>query len=347
MDRIEPSAEQFVRELLRRVREVAREEAQRLIQGVVQGGRIPASKISGSVPGTAPNDAEYIVATPSGALTAERLLGDVIQRGPLAGRPSPGIPGRLYYATDAATLYRDSGSAWESVEGAGGGGGGGILRSSYATRPTPGTAGRLWLQSDGPYMAYDDGTTWQEYAFGFPVRTAGFPTTWLNQGGATVNTSRGGVNLWAPAAAGWNVRALIKAAPTPPYTITTLVLLNAFRVTYHRAGLLWYESSSGKLTVHSIQLGEGIVQISQLNSVTSWNSNVQGIGVSGILWWLRFQDNGTERICLVSTDGIQWHEIYRTARTTWLTPTHVGIFLNAENSLRALSAWFLSWEESP
>jgi hypothetical protein len=45
------------------------------------------------------------------------ILGDVIGRGTLAARPAAGTAGRLYYVTDDTTLYRDSGSAWEAVEG--------------------------------------------------------------------------------------------------------------------------------------------------------------------------------------------------------------------------------------
>jgi hypothetical protein len=43
-------------------------------------------------------------------------LSDAIGRGALSSRPAFGIPGRLYFATDEALLYRDSGTAWESVE---------------------------------------------------------------------------------------------------------------------------------------------------------------------------------------------------------------------------------------
>lgn len=49
-------------------------------------------------------------------------LQDVIQRGTLAARPAAtAVPnGTLYFDTTNSILYRSSGSAWESVEGAGG-----------------------------------------------------------------------------------------------------------------------------------------------------------------------------------------------------------------------------------
>lgn len=47
------------------------------------------------------------------------VLSDAIQRGTLAARPAASIAGRLYFVTDTNTLYRDSGTAWESVEASG------------------------------------------------------------------------------------------------------------------------------------------------------------------------------------------------------------------------------------
>ena len=47
-------------------------------------------------------------------------LAVLIGRGLLSARPAAGTPGSLYYATDTATLYRDNGASWDSVEGAGG-----------------------------------------------------------------------------------------------------------------------------------------------------------------------------------------------------------------------------------
>lgn len=46
-------------------------------------------------------------------------LSDVIGRGLASARPAFGVAGRLYYSTDTAVLERDSGAAWETVEGNG------------------------------------------------------------------------------------------------------------------------------------------------------------------------------------------------------------------------------------
>jgi hypothetical protein len=46
-------------------------------------------------------------------------LATIIGRGLHSARPAAGVAGSLYYETDTTTMFRDSGSAWESVEGGG------------------------------------------------------------------------------------------------------------------------------------------------------------------------------------------------------------------------------------
>jgi hypothetical protein len=55
------------------------------------------------------------------------ILGDNTILGGLdAQRPNPGIPGRLYLASDSGKLYFDNGTAWELTGITGGGTGSGI-----------------------------------------------------------------------------------------------------------------------------------------------------------------------------------------------------------------------------
>lgn len=73
--------------------------------------------------GAAPSTASYIVRDAEGSLSNESTLGDVIGRGVLASRPAAAVAGRLYYATDVTTLYRDNGTTWDDVEGVASGSG--------------------------------------------------------------------------------------------------------------------------------------------------------------------------------------------------------------------------------
>lgn len=66
-------------------------------------------------------------------------LGSIILRDTLANRPAAATAGRLFYDTTNSILYRDSGSTWESVEGATGGGGGAPTDANYLTTASNGT----------------------------------------------------------------------------------------------------------------------------------------------------------------------------------------------------------------
>jgi hypothetical protein len=68
------------------------------------------------VPGPS-GGAHYVTTQADDSLDNEHLLSDMIGRGLISARPAPGIAGRLYYSTDANTLERDNGSAWQTVEG--------------------------------------------------------------------------------------------------------------------------------------------------------------------------------------------------------------------------------------
>jgi hypothetical protein len=112
-------------------------------------------------------------------------LGDIISRGLAAARPAAGTEGRLYYSTDTGILERDSGSAWESVEGTLSGSGGAPADATYVTtsangtlsaevllsavigrgdtasRPAFGTAGRLYYDTDASALYRDSGSAWE------------------------------------------------------------------------------------------------------------------------------------------------------------------------------------------
>lgn len=64
---------------------------------------------------------------------------DLAQDGTLANRPTAGIAGRLYFATDdgGGTLYRDTGLAWEQIAGALGAG---LLMATRTFTETTGAA---------------------------------------------------------------------------------------------------------------------------------------------------------------------------------------------------------------
>lgn len=88
---------------------------------------------------------------------------------------------------------------------------------------------------------------------------------------------------------------------------------------------------------------------------TTWNS-VSGISSAwnDLDFWMRIVDDLSDHIIYVSKDGINWQQIYSESRTTWMTPTQVGFFLNpnaghsSSSNLRSTQTFScLSWQTNP
>lgn len=95
-------------------------------------------------------------------------LENIIMRGLNADRPSAGTAGRLYYETDTSILYRDNGSAWESIEGVGDFSNPMTTAGDIITGGSSGTPTRLAIGSTGHVLTVSGGTpVWQASTGGF------------------------------------------------------------------------------------------------------------------------------------------------------------------------------------
>lgn len=237
------------------------------------------------------------------------------------------------------------------------------LRGPYASLPTAGVDGRIYFATDSVFpQIRDNAAAWQHFRDGQVFNLAedsGF--AWVNQGTATVTTVGGVTTLRALGLANYNFRLRVKAAPATPWTLLVAILhkhgnngVIAAGVTGEFSGLVLRESSTGKL----ITLGMGGIDsgnlgiVSQrLNSPTSFNGNQATTywqftpGVS----WLRIIDDGTDLTWEVSYDGVEFVEIKKEPRLTFLTvgPNQIGYCVNS-NENASLDAFMsiLSWTES-
>lgn len=227
--------------------------------------------------------------------------------------------------------------------------------AAYASRQAAEKDGRLFLPNNGVYLERDTGAAWAPWGpiFPFTVPIDG-DFAWINQGGAAVVTTQGGIYLSvAGAGSGTNLRCRVKSAPATPYTITAYVIPAIFQKSFHSCGLIFRQSSDGKIHVFDF-LGDTTanaisLRSSKFTNATTFSAQYQATPIPTPFNWLRIADNGTNRICSYSADGQNWHVYHTIGRTDFLTADQVGFYVGSENSAVPnldVGMSLLSWKQA-
>lgn len=230
----------------------------------------------------------------------------------------------------------------------GSGGGSTIHTSAYSSPPASPASGDIWLPSDSFYQFRYSGSAWIPWGPLFPMTLpvlADF--TWVNQGSATAAQTYGAIQLSTPATSGYDMKILKKAAPSTPYTITTAVIPNVVNQNYPNCGLLFRQSSDGKINAFRIvgQTNQCYLSGVKYTNATTYSADyTPSVNIDRPpLLWLRISDNGTNRICSWSLDGHQFMTMHTVGRTDYLTADEVGFFVESQNSTWGCDMTLLSW----
>lgn len=239
---------------------------------------------------------------------------------------------------------------------------------TYANKSAAGTRGRLFLPTDGYQIEREDGTSWSPWGPLFPL-TAPIDANyaWINQGGASVETTFGGIYLLAPTGAGGNVRLRKKSAPSTPYTITAgfIPFMPPTTGTFPGVGLTFRESGTSKLITmgwnHENNADSEIIvraAISKWNSATSFNLNYSsGDGVkyqdiltsmTSTIVWYRIGNDGTDLTFAYSADGRHFVTMFTKAKNDFFStgPDEVGFHAFSTTSGADTGILLLSWKEA-
>ena len=172
--------------------------------------------------------------------------------------------------------------------------------------------------------------------------------TWVNQGTATATDEDwGGITMTLPAVGGAQLRILKIAAPAAPWTLTCNM---QFGVGYNFGttigGICARENSSGKIQTCTYRAHD-VVAAWRYNTATSYN------GLTGSEYdhitddvWLQLEDNNTNIIARVSSDGINWFQIGSAARGSFPTGSafdEVGFYVNNNGGAAGMLVHFNSW----
>lgn len=222
---------------------------------------------------------------------------------------------------------------------------------TYASLPATCTVGDTYVTSNSIYTFVATATnTWTPFYRG---REVTIPVdgdfAWINQGSATVTSTSGNIILYAPAGASNSCRIRKKTAPATPYTIEAGFEVFYGSGNFAEAGLVFRQSSDGKLSnFYTIQPGQSMGVSKWTNETTfsaGYTLSPAPPGAIGQVIWMQITDNGTNRVCTWSPDGINWIDVHTVTRTDFLTADEVGFYANMSNSLPIYMNLF-HWKQS-
>lgn len=172
--------------------------------------------------------------------------------------------------------------------------------------------------------------------------------SWVNQGGATIDTSKGGIYLEAPFNASDSFR-IRKYTQAPPYKITVgfVPTLVAPGSTQQWNSLIMRESGSGKFVSFSYKGWAGTITLAvdKWTDETTYSALYQAENwmLGGHLIWLQMEDNSSNRIFRYSGDGQHFIDFFTVGDTDFCTPDEIGFGVNDNSNTYNVGMNILSW----
>lgn len=219
-------------------------------------------------------------------------------------------------------------------------------RNLYANECT------YFIAIDSPMRAFYRHGVWNYMIFDQTVTLyddTGF--TWVNQGSATITSSRGYALLTGTANATTNWHLRLKPLPTTgTFELIAFMKTTTYNVNFMNGALILYDSTTGKFITWGVSEGQGVTCF-KYNSTTSFNAAytipaMSACGHCAVGYWFAISQDSTNRKFYISKNGIDFEPILTTTRTDFITPNFIGYGLNSENSLTSyldIYSWYLNY----
>lgn len=207
-------------------------------------------------------------------------------------------------------------------------------------------------------------------AFGAPLIKPPKLSNWTQyniSSPATVADSDAGPVITDTFTAATKFRALLKAAPSTPYTIDACLAVDIPYLNYVAAGLCFSDGTKlqtygygvHQITISSTVIPMGCFRLSNVNSGSSFNSEVDTVQYflppNASNTFLRIKDDGTNVSFYHSADGVNYNLRFTEAKSAGFLGSsgysNVGFFLDAEagtapsgatiNSSITLKSWYV------
>ncbi len=214
------------------------------------------------------------------------------------------------------------------------GGGGSITQGTYAALPGTCAVGDLYFFTDSVYNCAQCATAnvWTLFLNGRIAVAPGPVAGWtgVNTGADWTATDAGGsINAQIIRNGSLNLRGLVKAQPSTPYTVTCFMKAQAI-VGSQSAGLCFYDGTK-LIAIEWVFGSTPVLRVQRWTNSTSASTTVFTLnnfaGFGNALYgggFLRIGNTGANLTFDWSLDGIVWTNVYTEAVGAFLTPTHYG-----------------------
>ena len=183
-----------------------------------------------------------------------------------------------------------------------------------------------------------------------PLYKVAYPVTadysWQNQGTSTLDDQFGFTQLAIPSAS-TSVRSRLKTPPATPYKVDLLMKYNETQANSASkyAGLLFRESSTGKLAMFYILSTSNVCQLVYFTNDTTFSSAPSNFTLGGSVIgslqpvWIRIRDDGTNLKFTASRDGKYYFTELSVSRTAHMAgaPNQIGFFANVDAAAGAFA----------
>ena len=144
-------------------------------------------------------------------------------------------------------------------------------------------------------------------------------------------------------AGAFNSCLLVKSTPSTPFSVVYHMINYGTPTAYQGYGPCWRQSSDGKISSYTIYTAGGLGVVNFLRTCKWTNETTYSASYTTDLYdplydpqWFKLEDNGTNRIFYMSTDGINWVQYHSIGRTDYLTANQVGFMIDPFNQACAL-----------
>jgi hypothetical protein len=218
---------------------------------------------------------------------------------------------------------------------------------TVASRPTTVRGGTVYYGTDLDVEWLYNGTNWDlvwpaYVPFANRVNVSGW--TALNLGTTTWTDYNGVMSVTIPSV-NTQLKGYYHTIPTAPFSCYTVSNLGGALGGETDAGIMLYDSGTGKLKTMSVGSGGHTVDIYDITATGGTYSNQVNLQIAPKdVVYLKFTDDNTKWRYYWGYDGTTWNEFFTQNRNTTLTPNNVGIYVRATTGITLYRNIYGYWE---